>query len=149
MSTMRKRGLIGGTAVIAAGLGAVLLLSAAAPAMARDKDAFGEKCGAAADTSWQPLSALSQKLEGEGYTDLLKVQRDDGCYEVVARKGEERPMKLWLNPASLEVTGFSKIPPKHFRGGRHGGKDGKAFRRHGERMAPPPAPAQQPQPKVE
>lgn len=149
MSTVRKRGLIGGAALAVAGLGAALVLTASAPAMARDDDDFGERCGAAADTTWQPLSAVSQKLEAEGYTEFLRVERDDGCYEVIARKGDAAPEKLWLNPASLEITGFSKIPPKHFRPHRHdrAGKDG-GFHRHGDRNAPPPATEQQPKPQA-
>lgn len=125
MNPTRTRSLTRGVALTAAGLGTVLLLAAAAPAMARGSDTPGEKCGASQDTTWQSIGAVSQKLETEGYTDFLRIERDDGCYEVIARKGEARPIKLWLNPASLEVTGFSKIPPKHFRGGKgkHDGKD--------------------------
>ncbi len=122
MNPIRRNSLARGAILTVAGLGAVVMLAAAAPAMARGGDSFGEKCGAAQDTSWQSIGALAQKLEGEGYTDLLRVVRKDGCYSVIARKDEARPMKLWLNPASLEVTGFSKIPPKHFRGGK--GKHG-------------------------
>ena len=129
MTTTRKTSLKRGTALTVAGIGTAVLLAAAAPAMARGGDAFGEKCGSTADTEWQTIGAVSQKLETEGYTDFLRITRDDGCYEVVARKADERPMKLWLNPASLEVTGFSKIPPKAFRGhmgkGHHGKKGGQ------------------------
>ena len=162
MTPTRKISLARGAVLTAAGLGTAVLLAAAAPAMAKGGGDFGEKCGSTADTSWQPITAVSQKLESEGYTDFLRIVRKDGCYQVVARKDEARPMKLWLNPASLEVTGFSKIPPKRhgFKGERMGGQrmgDGhhgmKGEMKRGPGMQdgrPMPgsdAPAQPPQPQ--
>jgi len=106
-------------ALLAAGLGAVLML-AAAPAMAKGGHATGERCGAAAGTDWEPIGAVSEKLEAEGYTDFLRIQRARGCYEVIARKPDERPIRLWVNPASLEVTGFSRMWRPHASAGhRH------------------------------
>lgn len=109
----------GMAALLVAGLGAALLLGAG-PAMAKGGPEVGERCGAGADTRWQSIAALSEKLEAEGYTDFLRVQRSRGCYDVIARKADERPLRLWLNPASLEVTGFSRIMrPRAGAGPRH------------------------------
>lgn len=105
--------------LLVVGLAAAMLLGAG-PATAKGGPQLGERCGAGADTQWQSIAALSEKLEAEGYTDFLRVQRSRGCYDVIARKSDERPMRLWLNPASLEVTGFSRmLRPRAGAGPRH------------------------------
>lgn len=52
---------------------------------------------------WQPREAVQALVEGQGLT-VRRIKIDDGCYQVHARDGQGRDVKLMLDPATLQVV---------------------------------------------
>ena len=53
-------------------------------------------------TDWQPREAVV-KLAAENGWELRRIRIDDGCYEVIGRDAEGRPIEVKLDPATLAV----------------------------------------------
>jgi len=51
---------------------------------------------------WQPRAAVVELAKAKGWT-VRRIKIDDGCYEIVARDAEGRPVEALVNPATLEV----------------------------------------------
>jgi hypothetical protein len=54
---------------------------------------------------WQPLAAVTQLAEDNGWT-VRELEIDDGCYEIEARDAEGRWFEVTIHPATLEVIAF-------------------------------------------
>jgi hypothetical protein len=76
-------------------LGAFIATLAAAPAFASDLCSVPQ-------AEWQPKEALQKQLEADGWT-IKKINVDEGCYEVYAKKGDQR-MESYFNPKTFEVV---------------------------------------------
>ena len=53
-------------------------------------------------TDWQPREAVVE-LAAENGWELRRIRIDDGCYEVIGRDAEGRPIEVKLDPATLAV----------------------------------------------
>ncbi len=53
-------------------------------------------------TGWQPREAVVRLAEEKGWV-LRRIRIDDGCYEVIGRDAEGRPIEVKLDPATLAV----------------------------------------------
>lgn len=76
-------------------LGAFCATILAAPAFASDLCTVPQ-------AEWQPKDALQKKLEADGWT-IKTINTDEGCYEVYAKKGDQR-MESYFNPKTFEVV---------------------------------------------
>lgn len=76
-------------------LGAFIATLAAAPAFA------GDLCSVP-QAEWQPKEALQKQLETDGWA-IKKINVDGGCYEVYAKKGDQR-MEAYFNPKTFEIV---------------------------------------------
>jgi hypothetical protein len=76
-------------------LGALIATLAAAPAFA------GGLCSVP-QSDWQPKEALQKQLESDGWA-IKKINVDEGCYEVYAKKGDQR-MEAYFNPKTFEIV---------------------------------------------
>lgn len=52
---------------------------------------------------WQPQEALTEKLEGEGWT-IKRVKIDGGCYEVYGKTADGKRMEAYFDPKSFELV---------------------------------------------
>jgi hypothetical protein len=52
---------------------------------------------------WQPMEALQQKLENEGWK-VRRIKTDDGCYEVYGFDKDGRRMETYFDPRTLAVV---------------------------------------------
>ena len=76
---------------------ACALLAAAAPATASPGD-----CYTTSNATWLPIADVVTAAEAQGYS-ILKVEREDGCYEVYAKNKDGARVKLHLDPTSLKI----------------------------------------------
>lgn len=53
-------------------------------------------------SEWQPVEALQQKLESEGWT-IKKIKVDDGCYEAYAQDADGKRVEAYFDPKTLEL----------------------------------------------
>ena len=60
------------------------------------------ECESGDPEKWKPKEALVQQLEGEGWTDIRKVEVDEGCYEAYATTPEGEKVEAYFDPATLE-----------------------------------------------
>lgn len=52
---------------------------------------------------WQPVKALQQKLEADGWK-VNRIKTDDGCYEVYAIDDKGRRIEAYFNPKSFDMV---------------------------------------------
>ncbi|WP_422022337.1 PepSY domain-containing protein [Pyruvatibacter mobilis] len=52
---------------------------------------------------WQPVEALQQKLEADGWK-VNRIKTDDGCYEVYAIDDKGRRIEAYFNPKSFDMV---------------------------------------------
>lgn len=52
---------------------------------------------------WQPIEALQQKLEAEGWK-VKTLKTDDGCYEAYAIDDKGRRVETYFNPKTFEIV---------------------------------------------
>ena len=77
-------------------------------------------CAAFADTpgaDWMTKEQVTHKLQGMGYTDIRKLEADDGHWEGDATKAGV-PYEIHVDPHTGELT---KNEPKHAK--KDGGDD--------------------------
>ena len=55
------------------------------------------------DAERQPIEALQQKLETEGWA-VKKIQVDDGCYEAYATNPEGNKVEAYFDPKTFELV---------------------------------------------
>lgn len=51
----------------------------------------------------QPIEALQQKLESEGWA-VKKIKVDDGCYEAYATNAEGNKVEAYFDPKTFELV---------------------------------------------
>jgi hypothetical protein len=54
-------------------------------------------------SEWQPLQALLQKLNDDGW-DVKRIKTDDGCYEADAIDEKGRHVEVYFDPKTFEVV---------------------------------------------
>jgi len=54
---------------------------------------------------WQPVAALQDKLEADGW-QVTEIERDDGCYEAHAIDEQGRQVEAAFNPKTFEMVEF-------------------------------------------
>lgn len=54
---------------------------------------------------WQPRDAVARLAEENGWT-VRRIKIDDGCYEIIGRDAEGRPIEVTIHPATLQVIAF-------------------------------------------
>lgn len=52
---------------------------------------------------WQPVEALQQKLEADGWK-VRRIKTDDGCYEAYAVDDKGRRVEAYFNPKSFDLV---------------------------------------------
>lgn len=52
---------------------------------------------------WQPVAALQQKLQNDGWK-VNRIKTDDGCYEVYAIDDKGRRIEAYFNPKTFETV---------------------------------------------
>jgi hypothetical protein len=76
-------------------------LFAAAAGMAGIAHASGNRCEAVPREQWQPVEALTQKLQASGLK-VLKTKVEKGCYEVYAVDATGMKTETSYHPKTLE-----------------------------------------------
>tara|TARA_R110002072_G_scaffold241713_2_gene400578 strand:- start:333 stop:611 length:279 start_codon:yes stop_codon:yes gene_type:complete len=76
----------------------VLGIMGAGTAFASDDDSCDVKM-----VDWQPVEALQQKLEADGWK-VNRIKTDDGCYEVYAIDDKGRRIEAYFNPKSFDMV---------------------------------------------
>lgn len=76
----------------------VLGIMGAGTAFASDDDRCDVKM-----VDWQPVEALQQKLEADGWK-VNRIKTDDGCYEVYAIDDKGRRIEAYFNPKSFDMV---------------------------------------------
>lgn len=56
-----------------------------------------------AEADRQPIEALQQKLESEGWT-IKNMKVDDGCYEAYATNAEGERVEAYFDPKTFEMV---------------------------------------------
>lgn len=79
-------------------LAALLALGAALPAAA-DED---RRCAAGATALSIPQ--VSERLTQQGYRDITRIERDDGCYKVRATDASGRRVRLVVDPSTGTIA---------------------------------------------
>lgn len=54
---------------------------------------------------WQPREAAARFAADQGWT-ARRIRIDDGCYEIVGRDAEGRPIEVKLHPGTLQIVEF-------------------------------------------
>jgi len=84
--------------IVPALVAASALFAVAVPAQADDN-----RCRNVPRAEWRPMEDALAAVKAKGY-EIREIKVDDGCYKAkVTGKSGER-MKLYLDPASLEVV---------------------------------------------
>ena len=52
---------------------------------------------------WQPVAALQQKLQNDGWR-VNSIKTDDDCYEVYATDDKGRRIEAYFNPKTFETV---------------------------------------------
>lgn len=63
--------------------------------------ASSQRCEAVPREQWQPVEALTQKLQAAGWK-VLKTKTEKGCYEVYAVDAKGVRMEAYYHPKTLE-----------------------------------------------
>lgn len=79
-------------------LAALLALGAALPAAA-DED---RRC--AASPTALSIPQVSERLTQQGYRDITRIERDDGCYKVRATDANGRRVRLVIDPSTGTIA---------------------------------------------
>lgn len=65
--------------------------------------AFGKDFCSVPKSQWQPQSALTKKLESQGWK-IRNLKIDGGCYEVYGTDGNGKARETHFNPATLQAV---------------------------------------------
>ena len=60
---------------------------------------------AAPMSDWQPRAAVADLAAAQGW-QVRRIRVDDGCYQILGRDPDGRPIEVTLDPATLEVVGI-------------------------------------------
>lgn len=66
-------------------------------------DASDNRCRNVPRTEWRSMAEAVEAVKAKGY-EIREIEIDDGCYEVKASGKSGERVKLYLDPASLEVV---------------------------------------------
>lgn len=77
------------------------MLFAAAVGAAGLAQASGNRCEAVPRDQWQPVEALTHKLQASGLK-VLKTKTEKGCYEVYAVDAKGTKTETYYHPKTLE-----------------------------------------------
>lgn len=53
--------------------------------------------------NWLPINQIIEKVEAQGYSNIIEIERDDGQYEVKASNSEGVMTKLYLDRETGEI----------------------------------------------
>lgn len=81
---------------------AIAVLSALLP-LTSPVLADGANCRSIPRAEWRPMAAAVEAVKSKGY-EIREIEIDDGCYEVKAFGKSGERIKLYLDPASLEIV---------------------------------------------
>jgi hypothetical protein len=81
-----------------AAFAAAVLLAAALPALAE------EGCPESPKDTWQSAEEAKEAAVANGFSDIVKVILEDGCYEVVTLNANGKIVGVHIDPVSLELV---------------------------------------------
>lgn len=59
---------------------------------------------AADKSNWLDMRQIIDRVEAAGYTDIREIEREKDGYEVKARDGQGRSVKLYLEPVAGKIV---------------------------------------------
>jgi len=84
-----------------AALAAFLAVGTALPAAADDDDDDRRCAGGASALS---IPQVTDRLTQQGYRDITRIERDDGCYKVRATDAGGRRVRLVIDPSTGAIA---------------------------------------------